>query len=150
MKSFLSAACIGLLVLILAACAESATSTPVIPDSATEISASPANTVVPATATSTLASTAEVSFADDVMPILNNSCTKCHGGEQVKEGLNMTSYSNLMAGSFNGPVIIIGNAGKSLLIDMVAKGKMPKRGAKLTAEQIQIIVNWINAGALNN
>jgi hypothetical protein len=33
---------------------------------------------------------------------------------------------------------------------MSSSGKMPKRGPKLTAEQIQTISDWINAGALNN
>jgi mono/diheme cytochrome c family protein len=84
------------------------------------------------------------------MPILNASCVKCHGVEQVKEGLDMTSYAVLMAGSFNGPVIAPGDAANSFLVQQVVEGEMPKRGPKLTAEQIQIISDWVNQGALNN
>jgi hypothetical protein len=33
---------------------------------------------------------------------------------------------------------------------MISTGAMPKRGPKLTPAQIQIITDWINAGAPNN
>jgi len=91
-----------------------------------------------------------VSFANDVMPILQTSCVECHGVRQIKEGLDLQTYESLMAGSFNGPVIIPGNGGESLLVQLVIQGEMPNRGPKLTVEQIQIITDWINAGALNN
>ena len=55
-----------------------------------------------------------------------------------------------MAGSFNGTVITPGNAEDSFLVQQLLDGEMPKRGPKLTLEQIQIIINWVNAGALNN
>ena len=71
-------------------------------------------------------------------------------GEHVSEGLDMNTYETLMAGSQNGPVIVPGDADDSLLIQKVTEGKMPKRGPKLTPAQIQIIIDWINAGALNN
>jgi cytochrome c553 len=84
------------------------------------------------------------------MPILENSCTKCHGVEQTKAGLDVRTYEGLMAGSFKGPVLVVGKSAESLLVQMVTKGKMPKRGDKLTSAQIQTISDWINAGALNN
>lgn len=152
----------GLFLLILSACGAGAEATPVKVASPTETSAPPSETplppatetAIPATPTpaptETSAAPAEISFTKDVVPILGNYCTECHGVEQVKEGLNLTSYDQLMAGSFNGVVIVPGNANESLLADMISKGKMPKRGAKPTADEIQVIINWINAGALNN
>lgn len=92
----------------------------------------------------------EVSYAKDVRPILESRCATCHMGEFVSEGLDMNTYESLMAGSQNGPVIVPGNARKSLLIQKVTEGKMPKRGPKLTPAQIQVITDWIDAGALNN
>lgn len=62
----------------------------------------------------------------------------------------METYESLMAGSQNGPVIVAGSARESLLAQKILSGKMPKRGQKLTAEQVQIIIDWINAGAENN
>ena len=92
----------------------------------------------------------EVSYAKDVQPILESRCGKCHMGEFVSEGLHMDTYESLMEGSDHGPVIVAGDAGESLLAQQIVKGKMPKRGPKLTPVQIQTITDWIEAGALNN
>jgi hypothetical protein len=91
-----------------------------------------------------------VSYAKDVRPILEGRCGKCHMGGFVSEGLHMDTYESLMEGSDHGPVIVPGDAGKSLLVQKLVEGKMPKRGPKLTPVQIQTITDWINAGALNN
>lgn len=153
-----------LAVVILSACGTGALQTPPGPapaiqtesqptraPSATDTSLPPAtDTVAPPTDLPTQAPPAGISFANDVMPIFNASCVKCHGVEQVKEGLDMTSYAVLMAGSFNGPVITPGDAENSFLVQQVVEGEMPKRGPKLTAEQIQTISDWVNQGALNN
>lgn len=91
-----------------------------------------------------------VSFANDILPILNSRCLNCHGGDRVEEGLIVKTYSDLMGGSANGPVIIPGDAEGSLLVELVASQKMPKRGPKLTPPQVQLIIDWVNQGALNN
>lgn len=109
-----------------------------------------ANSATDAVTSATEAPVAGVSFTNDVMPILAKSCNDCHGVKQIKEGLDMRTYESLMAGSFNGPVIVAGNSVDSFLVQQLVKGKMPKRGPKLTAGQIQIISDWIDAGALNN
>ncbi len=93
---------------------------------------------------------ATVSFANDVLPILQSRCVNCHGGDRVEEGLLLRSYEELMAGSENGPVVIAGDAENSLLVELIVTQKMPKRGAKLTPPQVQTIIDWINQGALNN
>jgi len=93
---------------------------------------------------------ADISYSKDVYPILESRCSKCHMGEFTSKNLNMETYESLMAGSQNGPVIVAGSARESLLAQKILSGKMPKRGQKLTAEQVQIIIDWINAGAENN
>lgn len=92
----------------------------------------------------------DVSYTNDIRPILEGRCSTCHTGKLVSNGLNMESYESLMAGSQHGPVIVPGNAGGSLLVEKLTSGQMPKRGPKLTPAQIQLIIDWINAGALNN
>ena len=92
----------------------------------------------------------DISYSQDVRPILESRCGKCHIGEFTSKDLNMETYESLMAGSQNGAVIIAGSAKESLLAQKISKGEMPKRGAKLTPEQIRIIIDWINAGAQNN
>lgn len=96
------------------------------------------------------ASSTGVSFANDVYPIFQASCVECHGVKSTKEGLDMLTYENLMIGSRQGPVLVPGNASESLLVQLIVNGEMPNRGALLTSDQIQIITDWINQGALNN
>jgi hypothetical protein len=91
-----------------------------------------------------------ISFSADVLPLLQNRCARCHGEDRLEEGLNLTSYDGLVAGSVNGAVIVSGSASDSLLVQLVQEGKMPKRGARLTPEQVQIIIDWVNQGAPNN
>ncbi len=93
---------------------------------------------------------ASVSFATDVLPLLDSRCVSCHGGDRTSEGLSLKSYAELMAGSENGPVVAAGDAANSLLAQLVSEGKMPKRGPKLTPAQVQAIIDWINQGAQNN
>jgi mono/diheme cytochrome c family protein len=149
-----------LLTLVIAACGGQPTQTQpepaaptqaVIQPTAVPIEASVAtDTAAPVTEPTADASAVGVSFSNDVMPIFSGSCNDCHGGKQTKAGLDMTTYGSLMTGSFDGTVIVAGNSADSLLVQLATEGKMPKRGPKLTAEQIQTISEWIDAGALNN
>jgi len=93
---------------------------------------------------------AAVSFSRDVLPILQSRCVRCHGGEKTEEELNMTSYDGLMAGSEDGIVVVPGDADNSPFVQLVVQGKMPKRSPRLLPGQIQILMDWVNAGALNN
>jgi len=93
---------------------------------------------------------ATVSFSKDVLPILQNSCVNCHGGEKISKGLDLKTYASLMTGSQSGAVIVSGNAANSMLVQSIQSGKMPKRGGPLPAAQIQLIMDWVNAGAQNN
>jgi len=108
----------------------------------------PAATEAPATQPP--AEGATVSFASDIMPIIESRCVNCHGGNRTEEGLNLTTHANILSGSDNGPVVTPGDAANSLLVEMVATQKMPKRGPKLTPPQIQLITDWVNQGALDN
>lgn len=99
---------------------------------------------------------AEVSFETHVLPIFEQHCIQCHGGEQpegglrTEEGLSLTSYEDVIFGSFNGPVIEPGDVEDSYLIDQVATGRMPKEGERLTPAEIEIITAWVEAGAPDN
>ena len=122
------------------------------PTSAPTETAAPTATI-PSTGTPTFEPTptaAGISFANDIFPILESRCLNCHGGERVEEGLVMRSYADLMAGSDNGPVVVPGDSVNSQVAQLLLANKMPKRGPKLTPPQVQLIVDWINHGALNN
>ena len=121
---------------------EAATSAPV----ATETSAPAAES----SPTSEPATGATVSFTNDVLPILESRCVNCHGGDRTEEDLSLKTYSDLLAGSKNGAVVVPNDADHSKLAELIINQKMPKRGPKLTPPQIQLIVDWINQGALEN
>lgn len=104
----------------------------------------PAPTEAPAEAS------ADVSFANDVLPIIESRCVKCHGGDRIEEGLLMRTYDEILAGSDNGPIVVPGDVEGSLMVELVTSKEMPKRGPKLTPPQVQIITNWVAAGAPNN
>jgi mono/diheme cytochrome c family protein len=85
------------------------------------------------------------SYATDIQPIFNASCSSCHGS-RASGGVQLNSFENLMASN----VITAGDSAGSVLWQEVDSGSMPKAGGKLSAEQIQLIADWINAGANNN
>ena len=137
--------------------AASPTQVPTDPPPATDTSApteapltEPPAATEPAAATQPAAQGATVSFANDVLPIIQSRCVNCHGGDRTEEGLTLTSHAALMAGSEHGAVIVPGDALNSLLVEMVTTQEMPKRGPKLTPPQVQIITDWVNQGALDN
>ena len=145
---------------ILSACGGQTAQTPLESASPTETVLQPTKvpaqpeTIAPASTDTAPAATevskTNVSFINDVMPIFERRCVKCHGGAQTKEGFDLKTYEGLMAGSFNGPVLEPGNANGSYLVEQIINGEMPKRGPKLTPNETQIITDWINSGAINN
>jgi hypothetical protein len=92
-------------------------------------------------------------FIQHINPILDANCLACHGAGQVKGGLRMDSYEQLMMGGTDGPVIVAGKPDSSLLLQRVTlspdhKGFMPAEGRPpLRAEQIAWIRAWIQQGA---
>lgn len=107
----------------------------------------PVETTAPASSTTFPAS---VSFTKDVFPILQQHCSNCHGGSNASGGFQINTYKTIMAGSRTGVVILPGDGQNSYIIQLVQNGTMPRRGTKLTNVEIQIIIDWINAGALDN
>ena len=91
------------------------------------------------------------SFQDDILPILTNRCAfaGCHvaGGPY---GIDLRTYDAVIAGGYEGPIVIAGNARRSELVEVIVEGEMPPNGPPLPAAQIQLIIDWINEGARNN
>ncbi len=103
------------------------------------------------------AAAAEVSFENDVLPILQQWCVECHGGlddageKVLEEGLDVSTYEGLMAGSTWGTVVEAGDAEASMVVEMMVNGDMPKDAEEaMPAEEIEVISQWIAEGANNN
>jgi uncharacterized membrane protein len=93
---------------------------------------------------------AAVSFADQIMPILEARCTQCHSEEDAELGLKVDTYEGIMGGSDYGTVIEAGDPDGSLLLEMIIAGDMPEDGDPVPAEEIELLRMWIAEGALNN
>lgn len=102
----------------------------------------------------------QVSFKNDVQPILQDHCVSCHhpGGKGfVVSGLDLTSYQGLMKGTIYGPVVIPGNSQTSTFTKLLTgtnKGlKMPmglNPEGTLASQYILILRKWVAQGAQNN
>ncbi|HSG43497.1 MAG TPA: c-type cytochrome domain-containing protein, partial [Anaerolineales bacterium] len=88
--------------------------------------------------------TGKPTFDNFVGALFDASCSACHG-DLESGGLNMSSYESLMKGSDNGPVIIPGNSENSVLYQVQSVGS---HFAKLTSEELEIVKQWIDNGAL--
>ena len=70
--------------------------------------------------------TQQVSYRDDVVPILESRCIKCHvspdGAGYRATGLEMGSYESLMQGTAYGEVIVAGDSRRSML-NMLVEGR---------------------------
>jgi hypothetical protein len=100
----------------------------------------------------------EVSFKNDVQPIVAKYCLECHaagGAGTEKSGLLMSSYDSLMKGTKFGPIIKPGDSLTSALI-MLVEGradpsiKMPHGKEALPKENIEVLKKWVEQGAKNN
>ena len=99
-----------------------------------------------------------VSYKEDVLPIFQKRCARCHGaeneeGEVVAEvSLIVINYERLMMGSEFGPVVTAGDPVDSWLLEMITEGDMPPEGEgdKVPEEEIAVIRQWIAEGAKNN
>ena len=91
---------------------------------------------------------APVLFEKDIRPILKAHCFHCHGEDGRERGdLDVRLRRLLLEGGEHGPAIVEGKPEESRLFQMVQSGKMPKEQAKLSAEEIVLIREWIAQGA---
>ncbi len=147
---------LGVAALILAACdaptpaATHALHETEMPVPSATLELAPTETSAPVSSKTVVAGAGGVSYANDVLPILTSRCGSCHGTNNPREGLIVTTFAGLLAGSKNGVVVIPFDPDNSILIKQIRDGEMPKRGPKLTPEQLQILVDWILQGALDN
>jgi len=82
-------------------------------------------------------------FVSFVGPLVEAKCAACHG-DLATAGLNMLTYAGIMKGSSNGPVIVPGDSANSVFIQLQSAGG---HFANLTPEELEIVKQWIEAGA---
>ena len=89
------------------------------------------------------AATSSPTYQSYVLPLVTTKCSGCHG-ELATAGLKMLTYTDLLKGGKDGAVIIPGDSANSLLFKIQSAGG---HFANLTAEELAVIKQWIDAGA---
>lgn len=95
----------------------------------------------------------QIDFAQDIKPIFDASCIRCHGPVKPKSGLRLDNRDSALKGGENGVDIIPGNSAKSPIIHYTARlvedmeMPPPDKGEPLTAAQIGLLRAWIDQGA---
>ena len=101
----------------------------------------------------------DVSFSQDVKPILDQNCLSCHqagGAGHEASGLGMASYDELMKGTNAGKMVIPGDVeGSNLIVLMEGRAdpsiSMPHGSMDpVPAAEIAVIKSWVAQGARNN
>src|SRR5271156_4812588 len=95
-----------------------------------------------------------VTYATDIKPIFDASCLKCHDSTKPKQAahLSLDTLAGVLKGDRDGAVVKPGDSAHSDLLLSVAHvgdpdGYMPKKGKKLSDDQIGLIRAWIDQGA---
>lgn len=93
-----------------------------------------------------------VYFQNTILPILASNCgmSGCHNEESHLDGVVVTDYVSLM----NSDIIERGHGIHSELYEVITENgddiMPPNNMSPLTSEQIDLIKNWIDQGAINN
>src|SRR5260370_32466319 len=94
------------------------------------------------------ADVAQPSFQDDIRPLLEAKCSRCHGGKTRRKDLDLRSPAGILKGSESGSVIAPGKPDETLLFEKVRNGKMPPaKKDRLSATEVETIRRWIASGA---
>src|SRR5215467_3912752 len=88
-------------------------------------------------------------FESEVEPLVRSKCLTCHSATTRQAGLSLESRDDLLKGGKSGPAVVPGKSADSLLLGMVASGKMPMGGTRLASAEIDAIRHWIDGGALS-
>ena len=98
-----------------------------------------------------------VSFTRDIQPLLDASCTKCHGGEKPRGEFSMESRELLLKGGQSHEAAIVPGYGEDspllqFVSDQVEDLEMPPLNKRekyraLTKDEIELIRTWIDQGA---
>ena len=98
------------------------------------------------------AGAAQIDLARDVQPILSSRCWICHGAATRMSALRLDSREAALKGGASGsPAIVPGDPARSRLLARITASepdqRMPRTGPPLTAEEVELIRRWIEAGA---
>ena len=90
-------------------------------------------------------------YSGQVKPILRQHCFSCHGPLKQEAGLRLDAGQMLLAGGESGAAVVPGKPDESLLIERLleedAELRMPQQATPLAADEIEVLRQWVAAGA---
>ena len=93
-----------------------------------------------------------VDYRRDVKSLLKERCFACHGALQQQSDLRLDSGELIRRGGDSGSAIVAGDSASSLLIERIAdtdaSTRMPPEGEPLSDNQIEVLRQWIDQGAI--
>ncbi len=85
-----------------------------------------------------------VTYENTIGPLFTNHCGGCHNAGGI-QGLNLTTYQGALAGGVSGPAIVPGDPDNSLVVQKQS-GEKP-HFSQLTSQELDTVIQWIQAGA---
>ena len=83
-------------------------------------------------------------FENDILPIFERNCLRCHNGKVKKGGLDLSTSKRVLAGGESGPAVVPKQPAASKLYDVVHNGEMPlDRKTQVSAAEMETIRIWI-------
>ena len=92
-----------------------------------------------------------VDYVTQVKPLLRERCYSCHGTLKQESGLRLDSGALIRQGGDSGPIVLATDPSGSALLERISAQdpahRMPPIGKPLSAQQIQLIRDWVAAGS---
>ena len=93
-----------------------------------------------------------IDFNRDIQPIFTAHCISCHSAKKAAGQLRLDNKAAALKGGISGAIILPGNSQALILLARVTgsdgQAKMPMGGDPLKPEQIELLRQWIDAGAV--
>ncbi|MCA9096877.1 MAG: DUF1549 domain-containing protein, partial [Planctomycetaceae bacterium] len=95
-----------------------------------------------------------ISYYHQIRPIFQANCQGCHQAAKAGGQYVMTDFAKLIHGGDGGEAVVPGKPEEGTLLDNIipvdGKAQMPKGKAPLLEAEIDLIRNWIAAGAIDD
>jgi len=94
----------------------------------------------------------KVTYQDQILPLVETHCSKCHNPDKLKGDLDLTSFNGAIKGGGSGQVVIAGNPEASKLWKAITHSEEPTMppNKKLSDKDLEVFKKWIVGGLLEN
>jgi hypothetical protein len=88
----------------------------------------------------------ELTFDSYISALFATKCGACHGSALQQKDLDLSTYASTLQGGEGGPAILPGDSAGSLLVQV----QNEQHFTTFSGDELEVIVNWIDAGAPEN